>query len=152
MSKQTYAEQRLDPRWQKRRLEIMARDKFACRECEDKKSTLNVHHRYYVAGRSPWMYPDFALVTLCESCHKQDHDSLKDLDTDDPPLHIVTDSWETVTNTILGDCSEVDGILWDISYTIHSLMDRGVSQNDILKSIQSSLDAYAKPIMLAPRK
>lgn len=43
----TYYEMLKDPRWQKKRLEIMERDEFACRDCGDKESTLNVHHTYY---------------------------------------------------------------------------------------------------------
>lgn len=67
----TYADKLRDPRWQKKRLEIMERDGFACRECGDKASTLNVHHGYYARGRSPWEYPDEHLKTLCEDCHRK---------------------------------------------------------------------------------
>lgn len=34
---------------------------------------LNVHHQYYVQGLKPWEYPDDALITLCEDCHKKRH-------------------------------------------------------------------------------
>lgn len=34
---------------------------------------LNVHHNYYTRGKKPWEYPDDALVTLCEDCHKKRH-------------------------------------------------------------------------------
>jgi hypothetical protein len=61
-----------DPRWQKMRLEIMNRDEFACQRCFDSESTLNVHHRYYLADKDPWEYPLEALVTLCEDCHEQE--------------------------------------------------------------------------------
>jgi hypothetical protein len=59
-----------DPRWQKKRLKIMERDRFACRVCRDAESTLHVHHRYYKNSEGPWDYPDRALVTLCASCHE----------------------------------------------------------------------------------
>lgn len=72
MTKIDYAALRLDPRWQRKRLEIMGRDHFKCLHCTDGKSTLNVHHAYYVLGRMPWDYPDFALETLCEVCHKKE--------------------------------------------------------------------------------
>jgi len=36
---------------------------------------LNVHHNYYIRGKKPWEYPDDALVTLCEDCHKKRHTS-----------------------------------------------------------------------------
>jgi len=35
---------------------------------------LHVHHLYYVKGRDPWEYPDFALVPLCDDCHAFQHD------------------------------------------------------------------------------
>lgn len=63
----TYSEKLKDPRWQKRRLEIMQRDEFRCRICRDEKNTLNVHHCNYYGD--PWEAPDEDLVTLCESCH-----------------------------------------------------------------------------------
>lgn len=68
-----YAAQRLDPRWQKRRLEIMNRDGFACIDCGSVDKTLNVHHVYYTDGASIWEYPDRALVTLCCDCHEAEH-------------------------------------------------------------------------------
>ncbi|WP_233863518.1 HNH endonuclease [Paraburkholderia adhaesiva] len=69
-----YARQYKDPRWQRKRLEIMERDGFACVECGDNESTLNVHHVRYLRGVPPWAYPPWLLVTLCESCHEAIHD------------------------------------------------------------------------------
>jgi hypothetical protein len=65
-----YSEKLRDPRWQKRRLEIMQRDKFTCQICLDDKSTLNVHHLWYRPGADPWDYENTALITLCENCHQ----------------------------------------------------------------------------------
>ena len=62
-----------DPRWQKKRSEIMHRDDFSCVICGDNTSTLNVHHDYYIWGRKPWEYPDDSLRTLCEACHELCH-------------------------------------------------------------------------------
>lgn len=75
----SYADKLRDPRWQKKRLEIMERDGFACRECGDKDSPLNVHHGYYARGRSPWEYPDEHLKTLCEECHREHEESREEL-------------------------------------------------------------------------
>ena len=47
MARKSYYEKLLDPRWQKKRLEILNRDEFKCRSCGDDKSTLHVHHGYY---------------------------------------------------------------------------------------------------------
>lgn len=81
MARKFYAEKLKDPRWQKKQFEILNRDGFLCLICGDYKSTLHVHHRYYINGREPWDYPNHLLATLCDSCHsfKHDHD---DLDTD----------------------------------------------------------------------
>lgn len=64
-----YHERLRDPRWQRKRLEIMDRDRFACQFCLAKDKTLNVHHGFYAKGRDPWDYPDESLLTLCEECH-----------------------------------------------------------------------------------
>jgi hypothetical protein len=69
MKKQSYFELLKDPRWQKKRLEIMQRDGFKCRKCGANQLTLNVHHVIYAYGVEPWKYPDMAFLTLCEPCH-----------------------------------------------------------------------------------
>lgn len=74
----TYSQKLTDPRWQKKRLEIMNRDQFSCQICQSKENTLNVHHRHYLVGREPWDYPSELLVTLCQTCHKKEEDILKD--------------------------------------------------------------------------
>lgn len=71
MAKKSYYELLKDPRWQKKRLEIMERDGFACRECYADDLALNVHHLCYRKGADgPWDYDDEILVTLCEQCHR----------------------------------------------------------------------------------
>jgi hypothetical protein len=66
-----YSELLKDPRWQKKRLEILSRDGWRCRECYAKDKTLHVHHQYYISGNSPWEYDDITLITLCMDCHEQ---------------------------------------------------------------------------------
>lgn len=65
----TYAEKLKDPRWQKKRLEVMQRDGFKCRDCGSVKNTLHVHHCAY-RGKTPWDTPIELLLTVCENCHK----------------------------------------------------------------------------------
>lgn len=65
----TYSELLKDPRWQKKRLEILQLDHWQCRKCNDKNNTLHVHHLYYIKGNNPWEYENDALITLCEDCH-----------------------------------------------------------------------------------
>lgn len=69
----TYAEMLKDPRWQKKKTEILNRDNFTCQLCGDTKNTLHVHHKYYLENHKPWEYTDDALVTLCEECHSWVH-------------------------------------------------------------------------------
>lgn len=66
----TYQEKLKDPRWQKRRLEILERDKFTCQECQSTKKELHVHHRRYRKKMMPWDHKDHDLITYCTDCHK----------------------------------------------------------------------------------
>lgn len=67
-----YKQKLLDQRWQQKKSAIQIRDKFTCRKCGDKNSTVHVHHRQYIHGRDPWDYPDNLLVLLCAKCHEQE--------------------------------------------------------------------------------
>lgn len=69
----TYSEKLKDPRWQRKRLEILGRDNFTCRQCSSEAKTLHVHHLSYFDGRDPWDVPDSSLITLCHDCHEEDH-------------------------------------------------------------------------------
>lgn len=69
-----YSDKLKDPRWQKKRLEIMQRDGFACQLCGDNKiAALTVHHKEYKKNTDPWDYDNDQLITLCEDCHKKIH-------------------------------------------------------------------------------
>jgi len=68
--KQNYLELLKSPKWQKKRLEIMNRDKFRCKLCGDTETQLHVHHKEY-NGNDPWDYDNKLLVTLCEDCHTE---------------------------------------------------------------------------------
>lgn len=65
----TYSEKLKDPRWQKKRLEVMERDGFKCRDCESTRKMLHVHHCGY-RGKNPWEAPLGLLLTLCVDCHE----------------------------------------------------------------------------------
>jgi hypothetical protein len=69
VTKKTYSDKLKDPRWQKKRLEILERDEWACRACTSTKDTLHVHHIKYEKSHEPWEAQDDELITLCESCH-----------------------------------------------------------------------------------
>lgn len=67
----TYAEKLKDPRWQKKRLEVMQRDGFKCQMCGDTEQTLHVHHENYRKGAKPWDYELHELRCFCEDCHEK---------------------------------------------------------------------------------
>jgi len=76
----TKYEELLDtPEWGFRRNQILERDDHHCQECCSRDGTLHVHHRYYLKGKKPWDYPDEALVTLCEDCHKYTHEMIDEI-------------------------------------------------------------------------
>jgi 5-methylcytosine-specific restriction endonuclease McrA len=68
--KKSYSELLRDPRWQKRRLEILSKTEFTCLSCGDNETELHVHHLLYEKGKAPWDYPDYLLLPLCSACHK----------------------------------------------------------------------------------
>ena len=69
MDKKSYIEKLKDPRWQKKRVEILERDHWSCVSCREKTQTLHVHHLFYLYGKEPWDIPNGFLITLCEKCH-----------------------------------------------------------------------------------
>src|SRR5688572_33156085 len=73
-----YSELLKDPRWQKKRLEVLDRDDWFCQACIDRESTLHVHHIKYTS-KFPWETPNHLLITLCESCHQREEE-LKNFD------------------------------------------------------------------------
>ena len=74
----TYSDLLKDPRWQKKRLEVLNRDNFTCLLCKDSTSTLHVHHKFYQYGKNPWEYDEKYLMTLCYSCHEIEEVSIKE--------------------------------------------------------------------------
>jgi peptidoglycan hydrolase CwlO-like protein len=95
----TYAEKLKDPRWQRKRLEIMARDSFACQVCQDETTTLHVHHIRYIKGREPWDYKDFYFVTLCETCHAQEESEIKEASNQKPKPQKVLSRFDELVDS-----------------------------------------------------
>ena len=69
----SWKEQYKHPNWQRKRLEILERDRFACRMCLNKDSQLHVHHLKYDKTKFIWQIHEMYLVTLCEMCHEKEH-------------------------------------------------------------------------------
>lgn len=89
--KKDYSEILRDPRWQKKRLEVLQAHGFKCEACENTEETLHVHHRYYVSHRMPWEYPDFCYQVLCVICHDRVKDSIESRRLEDSN---VFEEWE----------------------------------------------------------
>lgn len=88
----SYLELLKDPRWQKKRLEIMQRDHFICTSCDCADKTLNIHHAVkYRKNTKPWEYENAELFTLCETCHKK-----------------ISDITENCNSIIMGGCYNID--------------------------------------------
>jgi hypothetical protein len=68
-----YSDKLKDPRWQKKRLQVMEKANFKCVQCGDSKNTLAVHHMVYIKGKEPWDYQDDLLKCFCEKCHEYQH-------------------------------------------------------------------------------
>ncbi len=121
-AKTPYAEKFRDPRWQRKRLEIMQRDEFKCLDCESAEKTLNVHHRYYAKDRDPWEYPDWCLQTLCEECHENLH-----FNQDGSPIQ----EWEHVCQHLMpignGCVNE-----WDLHTTLGIALKQGFSKDECI--------------------
>lgn len=81
----SYSDKLKDPRWQRKRLEVMERAEWACQLCGDGSRQLQVHHPRYVKGRDPWDYGN--LICLCSKCHATHHG--KDLPYEDPFWRMV---------------------------------------------------------------
>jgi 5-methylcytosine-specific restriction endonuclease McrA len=103
----TYSEKLRDPRWQRKRLQILERDGFRCLLCNYDKEQLQIHHKRYFRGQEPWEYDDQYLESLCATCH-----FIKTYYKREPFLIIKTD-WNTTkyTRTILAYCETQQGIL-----------------------------------------
>lgn len=66
----SYRELLKDPRWIKKRNEILTRDENTCQYCGRSDRYMHVHHNLYIKGRKPWEYDNKDLVTLCDRCHE----------------------------------------------------------------------------------
>jgi len=126
--KPNYAEKYRDPRWQMKRLRIMERDNATCQECCEPGKHLNVHHLYYVKNREVWDYPDWALLTLCEDCHKQANPER------DEEEENAQSQWEQTIDRLVG----VVGFGWecelvDLAYEIHLTKEAtGMTGNQVI--------------------
>lgn len=67
----TYSEKLRHPLWQKKRLQILERDRWTCLTCGATDKPLNVYHLLHIKSNCPWEYSDNHYQTLCEDCRKE---------------------------------------------------------------------------------
>jgi len=75
----TYYEMLKHPKWQKKRLEVLELNRFRCENCGNAEDQLNIHHGYYDNSLKLWEYDNDTLYCYCETCHKEAHELLLDL-------------------------------------------------------------------------
>lgn len=80
--KKLYQEYLKREEWKAKRIEILDRDEYACRNCGSREE-LQVHHRQYHRDKvtkeilPPWKYDEENLITLCQTCHQEGHAKFK---------------------------------------------------------------------------
>ena len=119
----TYSEQLRDPRWQRRRLEILNRAGFKCEDCGQEKF-LHVHHSFYTRSLVLWEYDDESLKALCEDCHKVMADAQAEL------LKAVNHwSWEDIS-LLAFLIANLDGpdrkALWCLGRAFDEIVEAGI--------------------------
>lgn len=69
----TYAQRLKDPRWQKKRLELLNKAHWTCEECKavEPADGLQIYHVFYMLGKLPWEHDDRIMMVLCDGCHKR---------------------------------------------------------------------------------
>ncbi len=73
MNKQEYSKLLKNELWINKRLIILKRDNFKCKNCNCKNEELHIHHTIYIQNRKPWEYDNKYLITLCKNCHNEIH-------------------------------------------------------------------------------
>ena len=104
----TYSEKLKDPRWQRKRLQVLNAADFCCQICGQNEEELHVHHNLYRRGAEPWDYEDYELRALCKSCHKHEEETRE---TFLSRLGVITTNYP----------------LWDILNSLEIIEERGDS-------------------------
>jgi hypothetical protein len=73
----TYSDKLRDPRWQRKRLEVLQQHGFKCDMCGCKDDELHVHHINYHKGADPWEYQDNEFKVFCKLHHEIVEDTIR---------------------------------------------------------------------------
>ena len=142
--KKSYSELLKDPRWQKKRLQVLDRDKFTCTICGDGTTELHVHHKKYLSGKKPWEYKLPMMTTLCSTCHSDTHrkDNIYNsfVGFNDKEINQLLEFSDLIKRGV----SSPD--LWNASNIIHMCQKNGLTFNKVKDDIQDFLKSYIKPL------
>lgn len=145
--KLTYWQKLQDPRWQKKRLEILNRDRFKCKGCGATDKQLHVHHNYYISKRDPWEYPDSALKTLCWACHEEITTNFKEYPDVWEYLFALNDETDGVLVRPLDSRCHILGVNpIEFIRLLANALDRGVIDHETIATWRTSLSNWEKEL------
>ncbi len=122
-----YKDQLKHPEWQKKRLSVLKRDKFTCKKCGDKETTLHVHHLKYESGKLAWEIDNKFLITLCEHCHYEIEDIEGEIDFEKIFIHKM-DKWQNGSRIMFMSLNDV------LSMTVYNNTNQRTSGFNIPKA------------------
>ena len=159
-----------DPRWRKKRLEILKRDKCKCQICGC--DAQDVHHIKYINSyNAPWNIENDYLVSLCKKCHyKFDRTNSDDYvfipapqpillrKYDDKCCHIYRDEvlevpvWEKVKPVLENFTHRTNFPIKDLKLAIYYPLSSKMWQKYVLKDFEGcdELDTFVNSIRYAP--
>lgn len=136
----SYFEKLRDPRWQKKRLEVLESAGWECESCNSTTKTLHIHHKQYIKSREPWEYELTNFEALCEDCHHESHvdkDLINEILASMPSL-----MWQRVASLLAGYANE---------YISDEILSRTYSAHDYeagrLSASLSDLDISKFPLL-----
>ena len=133
-----WSDQYKDPRWQKKRLEILEHDNFTCQLCGSKDRQLHVHHASYLKGNKIWDYDADSLITLCTDCHSR--------------VHEVKDEWdEYITPSLFTSMRTGNGLnFFDVYNIVASVVYNECDlSEDVLTAIANGYRSSVRDEMIA---
>ena len=124
---QSYSEKLQDPRWQKKKTEILIRDNFTCTRCNGTDVTLHVHHLEYIRGRDPWDYDNSKLALLCSICHKITHEKIKPLEKERyEEMKLI---YEHTTSFLTATQTHIDMLMHSLSKGVPEEVEQEILKN-----------------------
>jgi hypothetical protein len=125
----TYSEQLKSPKWQKKRLEILERDKFKCIICGCDDKQLHVHHGAYLSKVKVWEYDNSMLHTLCCDCHSEAEDYIYEMNASIGNMKPVSKNFDILKKIAIYTDLLNDSDISVIEYVLESAFNRDKSNS-----------------------